>query len=444
MPMRFTPRRAASAVFPHPGRTPLPTAADSARPPFLRRRPLVRVRRAPRLLPLLVLLAIVIAGALALLLATAPPARAQPQPPLGSEVFAFPGAFSEPKSGASAGRALADRWLGADVFDNPSAPAGRWHLEASPVLLHSSRQDLRADNTDFDETSAFVDLGSAAVGGPLWTIGGTRLDGWAYAQRTVARSEENAFLLGRNTDPLSPSATIASETSVRETAIGGALAAGSDGFRAGVAGEWVMRDDDYRFESESGAPSSGERHTQFDGAAPAVRVGVRWQSGQDGPGQLVLGAAARWTGALELEGTEKYDLLTGAGENPVGGEREAAWEGGFSLAWRAGEVFRLFGGAGGSTERAWEGFGVAEGSAFEWSAAAEYREPGTPLSLRIGFGTESSDGAGAADATRLGIGGSWTAGDGTLELGLLHRSVSRDGSPDSYEDRVVATVRWAL
>lgn len=444
MPMHPAPRPAAHPTSRPPfGSRPRRPGAP-ARPPFLLRRPVTRVRRAPRTLLALALLATVLAGALALLLAVAPRAHAQPSPPLGSEVFAFPGAFPEPASAASAGRALADRWLGGDVAGNPAASAPAWVVEATPVLLHSSRQDLRARNTDFDETSAFLDFASIAFGGPLWTFGATHLDGWAYVARPAMRSEENAFLLGRNLDPLSPSAAVESETSVRETVIGAAFGAGTAGFRVGAAGEWVMRDDDYRIVTESGAPTSGERRTTFDGAAPAARLGARWRNREAGAGQLALGASVRWIGALEVEGTERWDLLTGSGESAVRAEREAAWEGGLSAAWQPAEAVHLFAGAGARTERAWEGFGVDEGAMFEWSAAAEYREPAGPLSLRIGFGTESLDGTGATDALRLGVGGGWTSGATTFELGLLHRTLRRDGVPDSYDDRVVATLRWAL
>src|SRR5712692_928819 len=71
-------------------------------------------------------------------------------------LFAFPGAPTSPPSAASAGVALADRWLGGQPFGNPALEAPRG-AELSPAIVHISRQDLRAANRNFDEQSAFFD-----------------------------------------------------------------------------------------------------------------------------------------------------------------------------------------------------------------------------------------------------------------------------------------------
>ena len=45
--------------------------------------------------------------------------------PLASSRFGFPGSVTNPPSAASAGLALADRWLGDEPFANPAIARGR-------------------------------------------------------------------------------------------------------------------------------------------------------------------------------------------------------------------------------------------------------------------------------------------------------------------------------
>src|SRR6516225_8424191 len=87
-------------------------------------------------------------------------ARAQtPPPPLADSAFGFPvpGDYVTPATAASAGLALADRWLGSSIYENPSADVPRG-IEASPVLQRTSRQDLSSQNHDFEQTFAYFDL----------------------------------------------------------------------------------------------------------------------------------------------------------------------------------------------------------------------------------------------------------------------------------------------
>src|SRR5258706_12175715 len=71
-------------------------------------------------------------------------------------LFPFLGSPATPAAAASAGTALADRWLGDLPFDNPAFRAQRG-LELSPALIHVSRQDLRAANRNYVETSGYLD-----------------------------------------------------------------------------------------------------------------------------------------------------------------------------------------------------------------------------------------------------------------------------------------------
>src|SRR6266508_5954036 len=98
-------------------------------------------------------LALALAAALIFAGGSLAPAAAAPLDP---ELFAFPGSPVSPGSAAAAATALATRWLGEQPFDNPALEARRG-VELSPAVLHVSRQDLRAANRNFDETTAFVD-----------------------------------------------------------------------------------------------------------------------------------------------------------------------------------------------------------------------------------------------------------------------------------------------
>src|SRR5215468_773170 len=97
-------------------------------------------------------------------------AAAQPPSPIDPTLFGFPGGVDSPSSATSAGVAGADRWLGDEPFDNPAAP-GSHRVVVAPTMLRVSRQDLRADNRNFDDNPLFFDLAGAAVavpGAPVW------------------------------------------------------------------------------------------------------------------------------------------------------------------------------------------------------------------------------------------------------------------------------------
>ena len=88
------------------------------------------------------------------------PAAAQLPVTIQPDLFPFPGYHVTPGSAVSAGVALADRWLGDEPFANP-AMARPWTIALSPMILHVSRQDLRADHRGYEETSAYFDAAGA-------------------------------------------------------------------------------------------------------------------------------------------------------------------------------------------------------------------------------------------------------------------------------------------
>src|SRR4249920_89047 len=123
-------------------------------------------------------------------LAVSSVALAQPPSPIPSEPFVFPGAVRSPASAISASLAMSDRWLGHEPFDNP-AIGTRSGISLSPLLQRVNRQDLRADNRDFDEESAFFDIAGAWIGAP---IGPVMIS--AYGFQPGLRLESNAFSRG--------------------------------------------------------------------------------------------------------------------------------------------------------------------------------------------------------------------------------------------------------
>ena len=70
-------------------------------------------------------------------------------------------------------------------------------MVASGVLQRMSRQDLRADNRQFDEQGAFIDFGGGWLSVP---VGGLGLV--AYAYQPVLRLEDNAYSRGVGTPSL--------------------------------------------------------------------------------------------------------------------------------------------------------------------------------------------------------------------------------------------------
>jgi len=221
-----------------------------------------------------------IALAAASLLLDAVPVGAQLPTTISPELYAFPGAHPSPGSAASAALALADRWLGDEPFDNPAA-ARPYTLALSPLLLHVSRQDLRADHRSYEETSAFFD----AAGGYFGAQGGA-IGIALYGYQPVLRLEDNAFLTGTL---LGPAGSVTSNTDAREVRGGLAVSFARGSARLGIAGEWTHRADHYERTDDTGGPAPNTYVTDFSGNAVGGQAGVRVNLGE-GPGAITLGA----------------------------------------------------------------------------------------------------------------------------------------------------------
>jgi hypothetical protein len=369
-------------------------------------------------------------------LAIATAARAQVDPPSSGDLFSFPGAFPNPATAMSAGRALADRWLGDAPWDDPAAGGG-WSAEGSLLYLHENRQDLAAANRQFDGGSGVFDFGSAALSAPL----PGRFTMWLYSFPAEARSEDVAFYAGRGTDPSQPSAVVTAKTRTREVRSGGALSRAFGALRLGAAVEWTSRTDDWTRTLESGAPESGTRTTSWDGNATGGQAGFRWTHGDSGAGQIVVGGGLRYLPELEVSGHNQTDLLIGSSDSSVTTRRGSGWEGGASASWRVSDAVRVFAGGGARTAMAWSGLGMTSGRWANGALAVDYHDSTTPWTLRAGYAIDHQSDVPEESAGSLGLSFGWDFTGAVAEVGGLHRAVHRSGQPTSYEDRVLVGIR---
>src|SRR5207245_1389175 len=135
---------------------------------------------------------------------------------------------------------------------------------------------------------------------------------------------------GYSAGPLVSPAAVQQQAVQREIRGGLALAHGVGAVRAGVAGEWVHRDDSYETHEQSGSPSAGDRVLKFKGDAWAGSAGVAWSKDPDRPWGSWVGAAVHYGSELKLSGTNVYTLTTGDSAGTFEATREAEWSGGVS------------------------------------------------------------------------------------------------------------------
>ena len=372
----------------------------------------------------------ILALAASILVLTSTPARAQLPTTVAPDLFAFPGGHLTPGSAASAGRALADRWLGEDVFDNPAA-SRPYTLGISPMVLHVSRQDLRADHRSYEETSAFFDAAGGYFAMERGAIGLT-----LYGHQPLVRIEENSFLSGSFT---APSGSVTSNTDARELRGGLAVSFGTGVARFGIAGEWTHRADHYESVRVTGAPAPDSYVADFSGEAVGGQAGFRLKLGEGGRG-VVLGGGVRYLPELELTGDQTLSGSAGTATNPLTTRREAGWEGGISTRCEITEAFHALAGAGGKTTQDFEGWGVTSGTAFEWKIAGEYHDARDPWTVRFGGGQEQQNGVPEPRSAVVGLGFGFQFETTVIDLGVVHRSFKRGDHPASAEDRVLISV----
>lgn len=373
-------------------------------------------------------------AALVLGLAGVPPAAAELPAPLSPEMFGFPGQTLAPGSARAAGLAGAARWLGDEPFHNPALAGSGVVL--TPVLQRVSRQDLRADNRNYDETSAFFDVlgGWGGRAGGAWTFA-------VYAHQPLLRHEKFAFTRGINA--LQP-ALIEGRADQRLYRAGLAVSRGTGAWRFGLAGEWTGRSDTYETLEQSGSPTSGLSRVEFSGGGIGAQAGLRWQGTAPWGGAVVAGAGARFIPALDLDGDQRLELLTGDSTGTVAVRCESAYEGGLSAAVDAAPTFRVMASVGGRTGQDWDAFAVRDGDLFEWKLGGEFHAPDVPWTFRFGLGQEQQRDVAESRSGVLGLGLGWDFDGARVDIGAVRRTLARDAQPTSYEDRIIGSIVLAF
>jgi len=364
-------------------------------------------------------------------LTAAAAARAELPAPIAPDQFGFPGQTLAPGSARAAGLAGANRWLGDEPFHNPavSAPDG---IVLTPVLQRVSRQDLRAENREYDETSAFFDV----LGG--WAR--ERSGDWGFAvyvHQPLVRHEKFAYTRGVNAPQ---PALIQGQADQREYRAGLAMSRTAGAWRFGLAGEWTGRSDTYETTETSGSPGSGFSHADFSGGGVGGQAGVRWDGEAPWGGAMAFGAGARFLPSLDLDGDQRLELLSGDSTAAISVTRDSGWEGGLSGAVDATPTFRVMLSLGGRSGQDWASFGVRDGTLLEWKAGGEFHAPDAPWTFRFGFGQEQQQDVAEARSGMLGLGLGWDFEGMRVDFGAVRRTLERDGQPTSYEDRLIGSV----
>jgi hypothetical protein len=375
---------------------------------------------------------------LLLVVAASPAAAATPGPLLRAGLYAFPGSVVGAGSAASAGLGLADRWLGDEPFANPAVTPAR-SLSVTPQLLRVSRQDLRAEFHQFDETSVTMDVAGGSLRLPLGRFGVA-----LYAIQPLVRMEQNAYTRGV-VGAFPPPAVIAGQTDSRELRAGLALSSGLGRARLGVAGEWVRRADSYDYEEQNGVPDPGTHHAEFSGSGFGFQAGARLELGGEGAGALTTGLSLRFVPAITFDGTQRIVLESaGASDTTFTVERDAGWEGGLSARYAVSEAFRVLGSLGGRSGHTWDFFDMKSGPGFEWRVGGEFHDARDPWTLRFGLGQELQTNVPEPRSGVLGIGLGWVLDSITMDVGAIRRTLPRTNEPMSYDDRLLATVTVAF
>lgn len=370
-------------------------------------------------------------AALAVVLACAAPARAELPAPITDELFGFPGQSIAPGSARAAALAGAQRWLGDEPFHNPALAVADG-VVLTPVLQRVSRQDLRAENRNYDETSLFFDVlgGWGARTRGAWSVA-------VYAHQPLLRHEKFAYTRGVNA--LQP-ALIEGQADQREYRAGLAVARRAGAWRFGLAGEWNGRSDTYETVEQSGSPGSGLSRADFAGGGIGAQAGLRWDGAAPWGGAAAVGVAARFVPSLDLDGGQEFELLSGDSTGAIAVTRESGFEGGVSAAVDATPTFRVMASLGGRTGQDWDVFGVRDGTLLEWKAGGEFHAPDAPWTFRFGLGQEQQEGVAESRSGVLGLGLGWDFDGARVDVGAVRRTIERDAQPTSYEDRVLGSI----
>jgi len=368
-----------------------------------------------------------------------------PDTTLAPELFAFPGATTAPPSGASAGFALADLWLGDEPFGNPASSPPRTAMLA-PTFLRVSRQDLRAHTSTFEENSGFFDAAGGRVSWPVRSVGIT-----LYAWQPVIRREEEAYtgtFRGR-------AGVYRTSSTSRETRAGLAVSLPVSQVRVGVAGEWTQRDDSYEYTDQNGSPGQGLHHEDFRGGALGFRAGIQAAL----QARVEIGAGVGYLPALDLTGESRYQpasALVASNVSSFSMRRDAGWEGGLGARVGITPAFRVLGSLSGRSAQDWHGGGLdaardiaseftgSPGAGFGWSVAFDLHDPQDPWTARLGIGQEQQRGVPEPRVGVVGLGLGYDFEGVRVDVAGVRRSIQRPAKATSYDDRVVASATAAF
>ena len=372
-----------------------------------------------------------------------PLARAAAPPALANPEFAFPlpGDYVSPVNAASAGVALADRWLGTTGFENPATSLPR-SIQVSPVFQRVSRQDVSSQNRDFEQVSGYPDLLGARLSWPFGAWGVT-----AYAWQPVLRLEEFSF----STGPLAQPAFFRLLTSQREMRAGAAVSRGFGPARFGISGDYVRRDDFYETHEKSGDPLAGDRRIELSGDGFGASAGFTWEKDVDRPWGSWFGGAIRYSSELSLDGSysgvnDFPDTVAVAPDTSYSftATRETEWSGGVSGRVTIAPATWFVAGLSLRTGADWTGLGVGTSTGAAWGMGIDWKDPELPWGARFGIGQERNPDALEEKAGLIGVGFTWVSDDLVIDVGLLHRNLAHGDLPRSSDDRITASVRVGL
>ncbi len=377
-----------------------------------------------------------IAGALLLVWTAA--CRALPFP-IAATGSPFPGSALEPYSARAAGSALAEFWLEGPE-GNPAAALGETGMSVSGLFLSLNRQDLRAAYRQFDEAAGTFEIAGVRIREASFAVPLA-----AYLVHPVRRDETQAYLVG---DVTAPPAARRAHFSVRETRAGLAAAwpwtVAEGRFAAGVAGEWLRREDHYGLEESSAALSAGTSKLDWDGETWAFQAGARWEGrGPEKERRLAAGLAWRHTGPLDLSGTRSAQLAGGDTVEDLAVEREPIDQLGASLQAEVHPAITLTVGAGWSGRERYPGI-AAGGTGAIGSLSLHYHDARDPWAAWVGFGEQQQRGVPEPRAGLLGVGFSWSWKQAQVEGGALRRTIDVATGPRSFDYRLLGTLRVAF
>jgi hypothetical protein len=258
-----------------------------------------------------------------------------------------------------------------------------------------------------------------------------------YAWQPVMRLEQQSYSAG----PLASPAAVQQQATQREVRGGLALSHAVGGMRAGVAGEWVHRDDQYETHEQSGSPFAGDRVLDFKGDGWGGSAGVTWSKDIDQPWGSWVGAAVHYRSDLPVSGTSDSKLAAGDTTFVFDATQEAEWSGGVSARVTVAPATRALAAVSVRSGADWRDFDFGTSRGIGWSLGLDWKDPELPWGARFGVGQDSNPDAVEPRSGLLSAGFTWVSGDLVIDVGLLHRNLSREGSPNSADDRAVATVK---